>query len=80
MYTFASNVSYAAILTQNNDDDNEVRISYMSSNIQGAELNYPEVEKQDFAVFKVVKHFRPYLLKARTKVIVPHTAVRDVFV
>jgi len=40
LYTFASDVSYAAILTQKNDDGNEVPISYMSSNLQGAELNY----------------------------------------
>ena len=52
----------------------------MSSNLQGAELNYPKVEKQGFAVFEVVKHFRPYLLKARTKVILPHPVVRALFV
>eukprot|EP00253_Pinus_taeda_P020679 PITA_20679 len=80
LYTFASDISYAAILTQKNNDDNEVPISYMSSNLQGAELNYPDVEKQGFAVFKTVKHFHPYLLKARNKVIVPHPAVRTLFV
>lgn len=51
----------------------------MSSNLQGAELNYTEVEKQGFAVFKAIKHFRPYLLKARTKVIISHPAVRALF-
>ena len=79
LYTFASNVSYAAILTQKNDDGNEFPISYMSSNLQGAELNYLDVEKQGFAVFKAMKHFHPYLLKARTKVIIPHPAVRALF-
>lgn len=43
LYTFASNVSYAAILTQKNDNGNEVPISYMSCNLQGAELNYPDM-------------------------------------
>ena len=52
----------------------------MNSNLQGAELNYPEVEKQGFAIFKVVKHFCTYLLKARTKVIVPHPIVKALFV
>eukprot|EP00253_Pinus_taeda_P009104 PITA_09104 len=79
LYTFASDVSYTAILTQKNDDVNEVPISYMSSNLQGVELNYPDVEKQGFAVSKSVKHFHPYLLKARTKVIVPHHVVRALF-
>ena len=47
----------------------------MSSNLKGAELNYHKVDKQAFAVFKVVKHFHPYLLKSKTKVIVPFSAV-----
>ena len=38
------------------------------------------VDKQDFAVFKAVKQFRPYILKNRTKVIVPHPVVRSLFV
>ena len=45
LYTFASDLSYAAILTQKNDDGSEIPISYMSSNLQGAELNYLDVEK-----------------------------------
>ena len=36
LYTFTSDVSYATILTQKNDKGNEVPISYMSSNLQGA--------------------------------------------
>lgn len=80
LYTFSPDVSYVAILTQNNDDGNEVPISYMISNLQGEELNYPDMEKQGFAVFKAVIHFRPYLLKSRTKVIVPHPTVRALFV
>ena len=52
----------------------------MSIGLQGAELNYPAVDKQDYAVFKVVKQFRPYILKNRRKVIIPHPAVRSLFV
>ena len=36
LYTFSFDVSYATILTQKNDEGNEVPISYMSSNLQGA--------------------------------------------
>ena len=63
LYTFASDISYAAVLTQKNQQEDEVPISFMSSNLKGYELNYHEVDKKDFAVFKAVKHFRPYLLK-----------------
>ena len=79
LYTFAFDLSYVAILTQKNDDGNAVPISSTSSNLQGVELNYPDMEKQGFAVFKAIKHFHPYLLKARAKVIVPHPAVRALF-
>ena len=52
----------------------------MSSNLKGAEINYQKVDKQDFAMFKAVKHFHPYLLKSKTKVIVPFSAVRNLLV
>ena len=52
----------------------------MSSNLKGAELNYHEVDKKAFAVFKVIKNFLPYLLKSKTKVIVPFSAVRNLLV
>ena len=52
----------------------------MSTGLQGAELNYPAIDKQAYAVFKAVKQFRPYILKNHTKVIVPHPAVRSIFV
>ena len=51
----------------------------MSTNIQGAKLNYPAIDKQDYAVYKVVKHFKSYILNNHTKVIVPHLAVRSLF-
>ena len=52
----------------------------MSTGLQGAELNYPAIDKQAYAVFRVVKQFRPYILQNRTKVIIPHPAVRSLFV
>jgi hypothetical protein len=51
----------------------------MSTNLQGPELNYPTIEKQVYVVYKAVKHFRPYILKNHTKVIVPHPTVRSLF-
>eukprot|EP00253_Pinus_taeda_P026856 PITA_26856 len=77
LYTITSNTSYAAVLTQLNDHNLEAPISFFSSNLQGAELNYSDVEKQAFVVFKAVKHYRPFLLKTHNKVIVPFPAVRQ---
>ena len=52
----------------------------MSTGLQGAELNYPAIGKQAYAVFKAMKQFWPYILKNQTKVIVPYPAVRSLFV
>jgi hypothetical protein len=80
LYTFASNRSYAAILTQKNVEKNEVPIAFMRSSFKGTELNYPTVDRQAYTIFKEVKHFRSYLLKSRTKVIVPYPTVRNLLV
>jgi hypothetical protein len=80
LYTFASDRSYVAVLTQKKSENNEVPIAFMSSAFKGDELNYPAVDRQAYDVFKEVKHFRSYLLKSRTKVIVPYPAVRNLLV
>jgi hypothetical protein len=80
LYTFSSDRSYAVVLTQKNFENNEVPIAFMSSAFKGAELNYPAVDRQAYAIFKAVKHFWSYLLKSRMKVIVPYPAIRNLLV
>ena len=80
LYTFASEKSYAAILTQANQEKVETPIAFFSSNLQGGKLNYSDMEKQAYAVFKAIKYFRPFLLKAHTKVVVPFPAVRNLLI
>eukprot|EP00253_Pinus_taeda_P015863 PITA_15863 len=80
LYTIASDCSYAAVLTHINSHNLEAPISFYSSNLQGIEVNYSEVEKQAFVVYKVVKHYKPFLLKAHTKVIVPFSSVRKLLI
>jgi hypothetical protein len=54
----------------------------MSLGLQGVEMNYPEVDKHAYDVFKEINylHFIPYLLKYRTKVMVLYFAVRNLLV
>jgi hypothetical protein len=80
LYTFASDRSYAAVLTQKNAENNEVPIAFMSSAFKGVELNYPVVDQQAYTVFKAVKNFRSYLLKSRMKIIVPYPVIRNLLV
>jgi hypothetical protein len=80
LYTFSSDQSLVVILTQKDDDNNEAPISFMSTNLQGHKLNYPTIDKHAYVVYKVVKHFRSYILKNHTKFIVPHAVVRSLFI
>ena len=52
----------------------------MSCILQGEDMNYPELVKQAYVVFKYVKHFRLFFLKYKTRVIVPYHAVRNLLV
>jgi hypothetical protein len=80
LYMFSSDVSYGAVLTQKNVENDEVPIAFMSSAFKGAQLNYPTVDQQSYTIFKAIKHFRSYLLKSRTKVNGPYSVVRNLLV
>ena len=58
LYTFAFDDSLATMLTQKEYGGDEFPISFMSTGLQGNELNYPAVDKQAYAMFKAVKQFR----------------------
>jgi hypothetical protein len=79
LYTFSSDQSLAAVLTQKDDENNEAPVSFMRTNLQGVEINYPAIDKQAYTVYKAVNNFRSYILKNHTKVIVPHPAVQSLF-
>ena len=40
LYTFTTNDSYAAMLSQRNNEDIEIPVSFMRSTFKGEELNY----------------------------------------
>ena len=55
LYTFATNFSYVAVLTQKNHEDAKIPICFMSSTFKGAKLNYSQVDKHAYMVYKSVK-------------------------
>ena len=68
------------MLTQKEEGGDEYPISFMSTSLQGAELNYLIVDKKYYPIFKEVTQFIAYILKNSIKVIVPHSVVRSRFV
>ena len=80
LYKFSFEITYAAILTQQNLEGNEIPISFMSSTLKEIELNYPKVDKQAYAIYKAIIHFKYYLYNSQTKVIVPYSIVINVLI
>ncbi|XP_057863203.1 uncharacterized protein LOC131071404 [Cryptomeria japonica] len=50
VYSFSSEHTCAAVLTQKNEDKDEHPIAFMSAPLKDAELRYPNVEKQAYAL------------------------------
>ena len=80
LYTFSLDNSIVAVLTQKGELGDQYPISVMRNGLQGDALKYPAVDKHAYAEFKVVKQFGTYILKNRTKVIIPLPDVKSLFV
>ena len=80
LYTFASDHSIASVLKKKNEEGEGFPVSFMSTSLQGVELKYLAIDEQAFVVFKAVNHFRMYLLRCHTKIIVPHSTVRALLI
>ena len=52
----------------------------MRSMFKGDELNYRQINKHAYTIYKSIKHFRPYLLKSKMKMIVRYAGIRNVLV
>lgn len=55
IYCYASEHTMSGILVQKGEDNEEVLISFMSIPLKKHELKYSQIEKQAYAVVKVVK-------------------------
>lgn len=77
IYSFASEHSCAAVLTQRIEEAEERQIAFMSSPFKNAEVKYPPLKKQDFALVKAVKKFQHYVLRSQIIIVVPDAAVKS---
>jgi hypothetical protein len=79
LYTFTYDHFFVVILMLKDIEGNECHISFVSTNLQGEKLIYIAIDKESYVIFRVMKHFKPYILKNYTKLIVPHPMVRSLF-
>lgn len=75
IYSFASEHTSAAILTQRKEEGEHPK-TFMSTPLKDAELRYPNVEKQAYALVKAIKKFRHYILRSKIHAVVPDVAVK----
>ena len=64
------------MLTQKNQKGEELPISFMSKELHDYELRYSPLEKQVFALVRVVSYFRPYILNNSIKAYVPDPPIK----
>lgn len=78
IHFYASEHTISIILLQNDTEDAEVPISFMSVLLKNHELKYSLIEKHAFSVVKEVKHFGYYILHFHSMVFVSNTTVKSI--
>jgi hypothetical protein len=76
--TDASGYAVGAILSQGKLGYDKP-IAYASRTLNEAELNYATIEKELLAIVWACKHFRPYLLGCKFKIITDHKGLTWIF-
>lgn len=79
LYTFTPDPSLVLLLKQKDYDHYEWHLSFVTTILQGAKINYLNIRKEAYKVYKAMKHFILYILKNRVRVMVPHPAIRFLF-
>lgn len=77
IYSFSFDHSCVAVLTRRQEEVEERLIAFMSSPFKNAEIKYPPLEKQDFALVLAVKKFWHCILRSQIIVVVPDVAVNS---
>jgi hypothetical protein len=80
IFSFASEHTVAAVLLQKNEEGFEQPIDFFSKSIRDIELRYDIMEKQAYAMVKVLKAFRTYVLHSKVISYVPTSSIKDILV
>jgi hypothetical protein len=80
IFSFASKHTIAEALLQKNEEGFEQPIAFFSKSLRDAELKYDILEKQAYAMVKVLKSFRTYVLHSKIITYVPTSSVKYILV
>jgi hypothetical protein len=80
IFSFASEHTIAVVLLQKNDEGFERPIAFFSRSLTDAEMKYDILEKQAYAMVKVLKAFKTYVLNSKIIAYVPSSSVKDILV
>ena len=78
IFSFASYDTVAAVLLQKDDEGIDHPIAFFSKTLRDAEIKYDPIEKRAYALIKLLKALRVYILHAKVLSYVPSAAVKDV--
>jgi hypothetical protein len=76
IYTNATKEAISAILLQNDDQNNENHVAYMSQSLSDDEFKYSYIEKHAFSLVKAIEKFHHFILGKHTQVKVPLPVVK----
>ena len=77
IFSFASEHTVVGVLLQKNEQGFEQPIAFYSNILRDAALKYDIMEKQAYALIKVLKEFRVYILHSHVVAYVPSAAVKE---
>ena len=78
VFSYASEHTVVAVLLQKNDQGEEQPIAFFSKILRDGELKYSIMEKKSYALVKVLKYFRIYLLHSHIISYVPNNVVKSI--
>jgi hypothetical protein len=78
LFSFASEHTIAGILIQKDDQNFKKPIAYYNKTLRDAPLKYDIMDKKVYALVKVLKEFRVYILHSHTTAYVPNNSVKDI--
>jgi hypothetical protein len=80
IFSFASFDTVAVVLLQKRDEGFEQPIAFFSRELRDAEMKYDIMEKEVYALFKVLKSFKVYVMHSRIIAYVPSASVKEILI